>query len=340
MAESIVLSDNLPMTSHDNLLSPYVYLWLYMIIYDILWLIYDYLCIDQWISSWYQCHPVPLIACTWSGLKWSLSKMKASLNEEMQRQHCGTAKLNLRKSWESHCSPETPAIKSRGVPLCLGVVSVSVLNLMAIYCNDSWYECVVKVMLQTHAAVGTVTRVELCTTDFPSNSMWLIPQIQTPFQVRSSTLVETCNHLSRTALSFDVFDSPQEPSMFCQFSSHWSMIVFQSEQIHSNFHYDPLSQFISTSSTISINLRNGAVFFAGFLVCFDQPGSLLLSLLLPRARGTCSPCVAKGHGMAMRDEVASLVISEFWATKTWVRTAVCSKRLIYIYIYIYIYIHY
>lgn len=25
--------------------------------------------------------------------------------------------------------PETPAIKSRGVPLCLGVVSVSVLNL-------------------------------------------------------------------------------------------------------------------------------------------------------------------------------------------------------------------
>ena len=26
MAESIVLSDNLPMTSHDNLLSPYVYL--------------------------------------------------------------------------------------------------------------------------------------------------------------------------------------------------------------------------------------------------------------------------------------------------------------------------
>jgi len=26
MAESIVLSDNLPMTSYDNLLSPYVYL--------------------------------------------------------------------------------------------------------------------------------------------------------------------------------------------------------------------------------------------------------------------------------------------------------------------------
>ena len=196
----------------------------------------------------------------------------------------------------------------------------------------SWYECVAKVILQTHAAVGTVTRVELCTTDFPSSSMWLIPQIQTPFQIRSSTLVTTCNHLSRTALSFDVFDSPQEPSMFCQFSSHWSMIVFQSEQIHSIFHYDPLFQTVYFHDFhhfpfISINVRNGAMFFAGFLICFDQPGSLLLSLS-PRASGTCSPCVAKGHGMAMCDEVASLVISEFW-TKTWVRTAVCSKRLIY-----------
>ena len=55
----------------------------------------------------------------------------------------------------------------------------------------------------------------------------------------------------------------------------------------------------------------------------------MLSLFSPRASGTCSPCVAKGHGMAMCDEVASLVISEFCATKTWVRTAVCSKRLIY-----------
>ena len=86
-------------------------------------------------------------------------------------------------------------------------------------------------------------------------------------------------------------------------------------------------QFISTISIISINLHNGAMFFAGFLICFDQPGSLLLSLFSPRASGTCSPCVAKGHGMAMCDEVASLVISEFCATKTWVRTAVCSKRL-------------
>jgi hypothetical protein len=55
MAESIVLlliSDNLPMTSHDNLLSPYVYLILSM-----------YRSVNLLI-------PVPLIACTWSGLKW------------------------------------------------------------------------------------------------------------------------------------------------------------------------------------------------------------------------------------------------------------------------------
>ena len=90
-------------------------------------------------------------------------------------------------------------------------------------------------------------------------------------------------------------------------------------------------QFISTISIISHSFPSmcamAQCFFAGFLICFDQPGSLLLSLS-PRASGTCSPCVAKGHGMAMCDEVASLVISEFW-TKTWVRTAVCSKRLIY-----------
>ena len=108
---------------------------------------------------------------------------------------------------------------------------------------------------------------------------------------------------------------------------------------HSNFHHDPFFQTVCLHifhhfPSFPEETAQCALMFFAFLIIFDQPESLLhISFFSPRASGTCSPVAAKGHGMAMYDEAASLVISEFSATKTWVRTvrtALCSKRLMYL----------
>ena len=84
--------------------------------------------------------------------------------------------------------------------------------------------------------------------------------------------------------------------------------------------------FFPTIPIVSMTIC--AMFVAGFLMNLDLSISLLhISVFSPRASGTCSPCVAaKGHGMAMCDEVASLVIADGGATKSLVRTAVCSNK--------------